>query len=138
MWAPPILYTRGEVLTSNSDQCNSTPKSVTQVTIPPSPPHTHLCSEKFFLCAENIQNWSPQLAVKLSTIKPGSAAFLPQEGRPLRQFAPLGDFCPSMKFWSENNRKISIAKEICITIDFAPPPEKNSWKKASWVFVYVC
>ena len=25
------------------------------------------------------------------------------------------------EIWSENNRKISITKEICITIDFAPP-----------------
>ena len=48
---------------------------------------------------------------------------------PLRQFAPLGDFCPH-EIWSENNRKISITKEICMTIDFAPAPLKNSWKKA--------
>ena len=42
--------------------------------------------------------------------------------RPLRQFAPP-------EIWSENNRKISITKDICITIDFAPPPEKNPGRK---------
>ena len=35
-------------------------------------------------------------------------------GAPLRQFAPLGDFCRP-EIWSESNRKISI------TIDFALP-----------------
>ena len=39
-------------------------------------------------------------------------------GRPLRQFAPFRDFLPEI--WSEYNRKTSITKEICITIDFAP------------------
>ena len=53
----------------------------------------------------------------------GNPGFLPQGdrgagGAPLRQFA-LGDFAPP-EVWSENNRKISITKEICITIDFAP------------------
>ena len=33
---------------------------------------------------------------------------------------PLETFAPPPENWSENNRKISIAKEICITIDFAP------------------
>ena len=37
--------------------------------------------------------------------------------------SPLGDFWPP-EIWFENNRKISITKEICITIDFAPPPKK--------------
>ena len=36
------------------------------------------------------------------------------EGRPLSQFAPTPEI------WSQNNRKISITKEICKTIDFAP------------------
>ena len=40
---------------------------------------------------------------------------------------PLGDF-PPPEIWSENNRKISITKEICITIDSL---EKKFWKKAS-------
>ena len=54
------------------------------------------------------------------------SGFLPWKAdwRPLRQFAPPPEI------WSENNRKISITKEICITTDLAPP-EKNSWKKAS-------
>ena len=41
------------------------------------------------------------------------SGFLPQRdrGRP-----PLWDFCPP-EIWSENNRNISITKEICITID---------------------
>ena len=45
-----------------------------------------------------------------------------QGGAPLRQFTLLRDFCPSPppEIWSKNNRKINIAKEICITIDFAP------------------
>ena len=44
-------------------------------------------------------------------------------GRPLRQFAPR-KLLPLPKTWSENN---SITKEICITVDFAPPPPwKNS------------
>ena len=33
--------------------------------------------------------------------------------------ASLGDFCPPSEIWFENNRIISIRKEICITIDFA-------------------
>ena len=38
---------------------------------------------------------------------------------PLRQtFAPP-------EIWSENNRQIGITKEICIAIDFAPPPPKK-------------
>ena len=48
-----------------------------------------------------------------------------KEGAPLRQFAPL----ETSEIWSESNRKISITKEICITIDFVSP-EKFSWKKA--------
>ena len=35
------------------------------------------------------------------------------------QGAPSETLPPEI--WSENNRKISITKEICITIDFAPP-----------------
>ena len=38
-----------------------------------------------------------------------------------RQGAPLPEaVCPPERpeIWSENNRKISITKEICITIDF--------------------
>ena len=61
-----------------------------------------------------------------------SSGFLPRGagGAPLRQFSPpLRGFCPPV-IWSENNRKISITKEICITIDL-PLPRKNSyWKKA--------
>ena len=34
-------------------------------------------------------------------------------------FSPSETFAPP-KIWSENNRKISTTKEICITIDFAP------------------
>ena len=36
---------------------------------------------------------------------------------------------PQKKNWFENNRKISITKEICMTIDFAPPPEKIPGRK---------
>ena len=39
---------------------------------------------------------------------------------PRRLLSPL-------EIWSENNRKVSITKEICITID---SPPKNPWKKA--------
>ena len=51
-----------------------------------------------------------------------TSGFLPEgdRGDPLRQFTPLRDFAPPPEIWSENNRKISITKEICITIDFAP------------------
>ena len=44
-------------------------------------------------------------------------------------FLPLRILRP-LKVLSENNRKICITIEICITIDFAPPPETKSWKKA--------
>ena len=44
--------------------------------------------------------------------------FLPQGGAPLRQFVSSETFAPSPEIWSENNRKISITKENCITIDF--------------------
>ena len=52
--------------------------------------------------------------------------FLPH----LRQFAPPPSetFAPP-EIWSENN--ISIAIEICMSLDFASPSEKNSRKKAS-------
>ena len=53
-----------------------------------------------------------------------NAGFPPQGGggRPPQAVClPLRDFCPR-KIWSENNRKICITKEICITIDI--PPEK--------------
>ena len=41
--------------------------------------------------------------------------------------APSEAVCPPQRLlppesWSENNRKISIKKGICIIIDFAPPP----------------
>ena len=40
---------------------------------------------------------------------------------PLRQFAsPSETFALPLEMWSENNRNVSIRKEICITIDFAP------------------
>ena len=55
-------------------------------------------------------------------------------GAPLRQFAPLGDFS-SLEIWSENNRKISITKEICITIDF-DPPEKIPRRKPALVLYW--
>ena len=42
------------------------------------------------------------------------ADFVPESPPPLRQFA-------LPEIWSENNRKISIMKEICITINFAHP-----------------
>ena len=52
----------------------------------------------------------------------------------LKQFAP--GICPSLqKNWFENNRKISITKEICITID--PPekiPERKSDSEAGYIF----
>ena len=46
------------------------------------------------------------------------------EGSPLRQFAPLHERL--FAYILKNKRKISI------TIDFAPLPRKNFWKKASW------
>ena len=51
-----------------------------------------------------------------------SLAFFHRGDRgPLRQFAsPSETFAPLPEMWSENNRKVSIRKEICITIDFAP------------------
>ena len=61
----------------------------------------------------------PDFITMLLHSKPG---FLPQGERPvLRQFPPPPPetFAPP-EIWSENNRNISITKEICITIDFAP------------------
>ena len=43
-----------------------------------------------------------------------------QGSAPLKQFSHFRNFCPPPEIWSENNRKISITIEICITIDFAP------------------
>ena len=44
-----------------------------------------------------------------------------EEGAPLKQFAlPSKTFAPPPKIWSENDRKVSITKEICVTLDFAP------------------
>ena len=49
----------------------------------------------------------------IEVINQSFLAFFHRGLPPLRQFAPP-------EIWSENNRKISITKEICITIDFAP------------------
>ena len=47
--------------------------------------------------------------------------------------APPSETFALLKFGPKTIEKISITTQICITIDFAPPPEKNSWKKA-WGF----
>ena len=45
----------------------------------------------------------------------------------------LGD-SPPPEIWSKNSRKISITKEICITIDFAPlPPKKFLEESQTWL-----
>ena len=48
--------------------------------------------------------------------------FLPRgAGAPLPEAVCLPQrLLPLPEIWFENNRKISITKEICITIDFAP------------------
>ena len=72
----------------------------------------------------------------LDIVVGGTLAFFHRGGRggaPLRQFAPP-------EIWSENNRKISITKEICITIDFAPlekmhgrkPGTRPWWRGTKW------
>ena len=48
---------------------------------------------------------------------PLAPGFLPRGGGGGGAGTPLSDFPP--KIWSENNRKISITKEMCMTIDFA-------------------
>ena len=65
------------------------------------------------------------------------SGFFPQGGKgaPPEAVCPsLGDFCPP-EIWSENNRQISITKEICITIDFAPP-EKIPGRKPAFLKTY--
>ena len=59
-----------------------------------------------------------------------SSGFLAQGATPLKQFAPLGDSPPEI--WSKNNGKVTITIEIYITIDFAPPPEKNAGRKSEF------
>ena len=51
-------------------------------------------------------------------------------GRPRGSLPPPPEtFAAPPEIWSENNRKISITKEICITIDFASPPNKIPGRK---------
>ena len=59
-----------------------------------------------------------------------------QEG-PLRQFAPSETFAP-LKFGPKTIEKLAVTKEICITIDFAPSPEKIPGGKPSFCRRFFC
>ena len=43
--------------------------------------------------------------------------------------SPSETFAPPPKIWSENNRKLSVTNEICMTIDFAPSAKKIPGRK---------
>ena len=58
------------------------------------------------------------------------AGFLPQ-GAPPSSSSPPQTLPPS-KIWSENNRKISITTEICITIHFVSHPKTFPGRKPDW------
>ena len=69
-------------------------------------------------------------AAVMITLHCTELAFLHRKGgAPLKEIASLRDLPPPKKDLIRSNRRISITKEICITIDFAPP-EKLPGRKA--------
>ena len=65
------------------------------------------------------------------------SGFLPQGGEgaggaPSEAVCPPRRLLPPPEIWSENNRKITVTKEICITIDFAPPEKIPRRKPVDW------
>ena len=71
------------------------------------------------------------LQISLHDYSVANAGLLPWgAGGAPPEAVPLETFAPPLENWSENNRKISITKEICITVDFNP--WKNPWRKPEW------
>ena len=64
--------------------------------------------------------------------KHNSLAFF-QRGTPFQAIFPLRDFWPP-EIWSENNRKISITIEICITVD---SPRKQFLEESQQCYCHI-